>query len=60
MVEKCRHLLDAVFVQSNVSDRWQWDPDTHDGYTVRGAYQILTSTVSPTVVATDDCGIADL
>lgn len=41
MVEECRLLLDTVCVQSNVSDRLQWDPDTHDGYTVKGAYQIL-------------------
>jgi len=54
MLEECRLLLDTVCVQSNVSDRWQWDPDTHDGYIVKGAYQILTSTVSPTHVATDD------
>ena len=52
--EKLLFLLDTIFVQSNVSDRWQWDPDTHDGYTVKGAYQILTSTGSPTPVATDD------
>jgi len=54
MVEECRFLLDNVFVQSIVSDRWQWDLDTHDGYTVRGVYQILTTPTSPTIVATDE------
>ncbi|MCI95720.1 O-acyltransferase WSD1, partial [Trifolium medium] len=24
-------------------DRWQWQPDPASGYSVRGAYQILTS-----------------
>jgi hypothetical protein len=46
MLGECRLLLDTVCVQSSVSDRWQWDPDSHAGYTVKGAYQILTSTVS--------------
>jgi hypothetical protein len=43
MVEECRVFLAHVLVQPNVSDRWQWDPDIHDGYTVRGAYHVLTS-----------------
>jgi len=47
MLAECRHLLDGVFVQPNILDRWQWDPDIHDGYTVRGAYQILSTTVVP-------------
>jgi len=37
MIKECRILLDTVVVQSNVSDRWQWDSGTHDGYIVRGA-----------------------
>jgi len=44
MLEECRTLLDNVVLQPNVSDRWQWDPDIHVGYTVRGAYHALTST----------------
>ncbi|GAU51257.1 hypothetical protein TSUD_98780 [Trifolium subterraneum] len=31
------------------SDRWQWWPDPDEGYTVRGAYQILTTQVSATM-----------
>jgi hypothetical protein len=54
MVEECRILLDIVVVHANVSDRWQWNPDTHDGYIVRYAYQILTSPVSRTVDAIDE------
>ncbi|RHN58033.1 putative reverse transcriptase zinc-binding domain-containing protein [Medicago truncatula] len=48
MLEECRQLLDVVFVRVNVLDRWQWDPDVHDGYTVRGAYQILTTPIQST------------
>ncbi|GAU26303.1 hypothetical protein TSUD_56010 [Trifolium subterraneum] len=33
------------------SDRWQWRPDPDIGYTVRGAYELLTTQVSAT---TDD------
>jgi len=44
MLEECRTLLANVVVQPNVSDRWQWDPDIHDEYSVRGAYHALTST----------------
>jgi len=52
MVEECRTLHDIVIVQSNVSDSWHWDSDIHDGNTVRGAYQTLTSSVSPTADVT--------
>ncbi|PNX54725.1 cytochrome p450, partial [Trifolium pratense] len=29
--------------EDHVSDRWQWQSDLDDGYTVRGAYQLLTT-----------------
>ncbi|GAU41424.1 hypothetical protein TSUD_26040 [Trifolium subterraneum] len=32
-------------------DRWQWEPDHDKGYTVRGAYQLLTSRDSITLDA---------
>jgi len=54
MLEECRQLLDGVIVQANILDRWQWDPDIHEGYTIRGAYQILTTRVSSTTKATRD------
>ena len=44
MLEECRTLLDNVVLQPNVPDRWQWDPNIHVGYTLRGAYHALTST----------------
>jgi hypothetical protein len=43
LLGECRALLNNVVVQSNVSDKWQWDPNPHEGYTVRGAYHALTS-----------------
>ena len=43
IVKECRILLANVVVQSYVSNRWQWDPDIHHRYTVRGAYHALTS-----------------
>jgi hypothetical protein len=53
LVEECRALLTNVVVQFNVSDRWQWDPDIHEGYTVRGAYQALTAMVVPPIDVTE-------
>jgi hypothetical protein len=46
MLAECRLLLDGVFLQDNILDRWQWDPDIHDVYTVRGAYHILSTPVA--------------
>jgi len=43
MIGECRQLLDNFVLQTDVSDRWQWLPDIAGGYTVRGAYQILTT-----------------
>jgi len=54
MLAACRLLLDGVSVQANIIDRWQWDPDIQDGYTVWGAYQILTDSASSTFDTTRD------
>ena len=54
MVDECRILLTNVVVQSNVSDRWQWDSNIHDDYTVRGAYQALTYMDAPACDATEN------
>ncbi|MCI57279.1 O-acyltransferase WSD1, partial [Trifolium medium] len=35
------------------SDRWQWQPDPDTGYSVRGAYHLLTSHDSVTMDATE-------
>jgi hypothetical protein len=36
-------------MQHDVFDRWQWNLDIERGYTVRDAYQILTTQNSPLV-----------
>ncbi|MCI08187.1 RING-h2 finger protein ATL2C, partial [Trifolium medium] len=43
LLGECQLLLSNISLQEQFSDRWQWrlDPDT--GYTVRGAYQLLTT-----------------
>ncbi|PNX68374.1 helicase-like protein, partial [Trifolium pratense] len=38
----------------HVPDRWQWQPDLDDVYTVRGAYQLLTSQDAVTLDAASD------
>jgi hypothetical protein len=47
LVEECRQLLNGVVLQSDISDRWLWDSNNDDVYTVRGAYQILTTMADP-------------
>jgi len=51
---ECRHLLNNIVLQPDVSDRWQWYLDIEEGYTVCGAYHILTTQVSPLVDLTED------
>jgi hypothetical protein len=47
---ECSHSLVNVVLQTDVLDRWQWDPDIIGGYTVRGAYHILTAQNDPPAV----------
>jgi len=42
LVEKCRTLLLTDSMQVEIDDVWTWILDPLAGYTVRGAYQILT------------------
>ncbi|GAU51437.1 hypothetical protein TSUD_413370 [Trifolium subterraneum] len=51
MLGDCLSLLANLSLQAHTSDRWQWQPDPIEGYTVRGAYQLLTSQVSATTDA---------
>jgi hypothetical protein len=37
-----------------LSDRWQWQPDPEKGYSVRGAYELMTSHDSGTMDAAHD------
>jgi len=40
-VGEIKLLLSNVFLQVSSPDKWLWRPNTGDGYTVRGVYQIL-------------------
>ncbi|CAJ2631793.1 unnamed protein product [Trifolium pratense] len=43
MLGECQAFLLTISLQDHVSDRWQWRTDLDDGYTVRGAYHLMTS-----------------
>jgi len=47
--EECRVLLLDVSLCHNVSDTWVWLPDPIGGYSVRGAYDLLTAVDIPYV-----------
>ncbi|KEH42575.1 hypothetical protein MTR_1g070260 [Medicago truncatula] len=49
MVAECRALLLDVSLSPNVSDKWVWLPDPSGGYSVRGAYDFLTTKEAPLV-----------
>ncbi|GAU39342.1 hypothetical protein TSUD_60930 [Trifolium subterraneum] len=52
MLGECQDLLLTISLQAHSSDRWLWQPDLEGGYTVRGAYQLLTTQdVAPLDVA---------
>jgi hypothetical protein len=44
-LRECQSLLLTRSLQDQPSDRWQWQPNPGRGYTVRGAYKLLTSQV---------------
>ncbi|XP_045798930.1 uncharacterized protein LOC123893051 [Trifolium pratense] len=54
MLGECQSLLLNIFLQAHSTDRWQWRPDPATGYSVRGAYQLLTSHVSVTMDDADN------
>ncbi|CAJ2642053.1 unnamed protein product [Trifolium pratense] len=49
MLRECQSLLSNISLQAQYSDRWRWQPDPNTGYTVRGAYQLLTTLDSVTL-----------
>ncbi|GAU28621.1 hypothetical protein TSUD_55650 [Trifolium subterraneum] len=54
LLGECQTLLFTISLQAHSLDRWLWRPDVDDGYTVRGAYQLLTAQdVVPLDAATD-------
>ncbi|XP_024632796.1 uncharacterized protein [Medicago truncatula] len=52
MLEECRTLLFDVSLHVDVTDQWLWLPDPLEGYSVRGAYHVLTSKDLPLVDST--------
>jgi hypothetical protein len=42
-LEECRHLLTNITLQPSVVYQWLWRHDPGGGYSVRGAYSLLTS-----------------
>jgi hypothetical protein len=54
MLGECQTLLLTVTVQVDSPDRWHWRLDPVSGYSVRDAYQILTSQDAVTTRAADD------
>ena len=43
LLEECRALLFDISLVPNVSDIWEWLPDIVEGYSVKGAYDLLTN-----------------
>ncbi|KAK2373370.1 hypothetical protein QL285_074404 [Trifolium repens] len=54
MLGECQSLLLSITVQAQTPDVWRWQPDPDTGYSVRGAYQLLTSQDSFTLGAVKD------
>ena len=54
MLAECRALLLDVSLYSNVADRWLWLPDPSRGYTVRGAYDLLSTREDPLAEPTSE------
>ncbi|GAU13185.1 hypothetical protein TSUD_179280 [Trifolium subterraneum] len=46
LLRECQTLLLNVSLQDHSPYRWQWQPALDSGYTVRGAYQVLTDQVA--------------
>ncbi|CAJ2636137.1 unnamed protein product [Trifolium pratense] len=49
MLGECQTLLSNISLQAQITDRWQWQSDPDTGYTVRGAYELLTTLDSVTM-----------
>ncbi|XP_024630811.1 uncharacterized protein [Medicago truncatula] len=54
MVGECSLLLSNVVLQVSISDRWRWCHDISGCYSVRTAYNVLTSDVSSIDIAASD------
>jgi hypothetical protein len=54
MLGECQTLLLPFTMQSQTPDVWRWQPDPDEGYSVRGAYQLLTCQDSFTLGEAED------
>ncbi|MCI90121.1 hypothetical protein A2U01_0111412, partial [Trifolium medium] len=54
MAGECWGLLLDIILQPNISDQWLWRHDVGGGYSVRGAYHLLTTMNPPGVDITSD------
>ncbi|MCI39717.1 heat-shock protein, partial [Trifolium medium] len=54
LLGECQALLLNISLKAQSTDRWQWQLDPDQGYSVRGAYQILTSQDSVTLDVSQD------
>ncbi|KAK2403415.1 hypothetical protein QL285_052853 [Trifolium repens] len=54
MLRECQTLLLPLTLEVDSLDRWQWRPDPVSGYSVRDAYQLLTSQEAVTLGEADD------
>ncbi|CAJ2630732.1 unnamed protein product [Trifolium pratense] len=54
MLRECQSLFLNMLLQAHSIDRWQWRPDPATGYSVRGAYQLITSHLSVTMDDADN------
>jgi len=45
-VTNCSFLLHNIVLQDNALDRWRWLLDTVAGYSVKGTYQYITTSVN--------------
>ncbi|GAU31357.1 hypothetical protein TSUD_19020 [Trifolium subterraneum] len=53
MLGECQNLLLNISLQVHSSDRWLWQPDPDNDYSVHSVYQLLTSQDSVTLHAAD-------
>ncbi|MCI63842.1 heat-shock protein, partial [Trifolium medium] len=53
-MDKCQALLHNFLLQAQSPDLWQWQPDPVRGYSVRRAYQLLTSQQHDPLDAVED------
>lgn len=46
LLGECKILLLTMFLHNDLEDGWVWSPEPGDGYTICGAYRLITSMIS--------------